>query len=421
MGNQGEQNQERPSGDRRPVSQSYREKLLSPGGLGFLVSHGEADDIVSGWKGFFAKQQAKSEAGNGGEEGVATDDDMGDTQSNIYPVLLVTSEQYTSWCKPLMNSLIIKVLGLSVPKHVLIDRGRRMWKPKQPLKVVPLSNKYYIVSFSSKEDRDYAYYEGPGMIHDHYLLVQRWTPNFNPRKADGQKKVAVWVRIPDLPLEFCTVESLGMVGNMIGRIIKIDRSTSIYDKGAMCSAMRRSRVPIRKQGQESRRRMWRWGIMVANSKEPVGLEAGRKSNLMGTTEEMTKGQKDQQSPTEKPVTILQRVVLSNNNHLGLQMILSRDWRRGMHGAVGIKDQEISPCEVPISHTLSLDHVESSSAVGVLPSQDFNTSQGTETEAIVEDVDMEGNHVGSTNVSLVKTNVDNILGHGLGSAHATVSQ
>ncbi|KAI9089718.1 hypothetical protein K1719_029011 [Acacia pycnantha] len=131
-----------------------------------------------------------------------------------------------------MNSLIIKVLGLSVPRHVLFDRVRRMWKPQQPLKVIPLNNEYYIVSFSNKEDREYAYAEGPWMIDDHYLLVQRWRPNFNPWKADRQRKIAVWVRIPDLPMEFCTVESLEMIGNMIGKIIKIDRATSIYDKGA---------------------------------------------------------------------------------------------------------------------------------------------------------------------------------------------
>lgn len=97
--------------------------------------------------------------------------------------------------------------------------------------MVPLSNEYYIVSFSSKEDRDYAYYEGPWMIDDHYLLVQRWRPNFNPWRADRQRRIAVWVRIPNLPMELCTVKSLGLIGNMIGKMIKIDRSTSIYDKG----------------------------------------------------------------------------------------------------------------------------------------------------------------------------------------------
>ncbi|KAI9109988.1 hypothetical protein K1719_019029 [Acacia pycnantha] len=222
-----EQHQESKGGDRRPVSISYREKLLSPGGLGFLVSHEEADDIVSGWKGFFAKKLPDTETGNDGNEEVGSDEDMEVAASSRYPVLSVTSYQYTTWCKPWMNSLIIKVLGLSIPKHVLIDRVRRMWKPKQPLKIVPLSNEYYIVAFSSKEDRDDAYYEGHWMIDDHYLLVQRWRSNFNPRKADCQRKVAVWVRIPDLPLEFCTVESL----EIIGKIIKIDRSTSIYDKG----------------------------------------------------------------------------------------------------------------------------------------------------------------------------------------------
>ncbi|KAI9102870.1 hypothetical protein K1719_023309 [Acacia pycnantha] len=135
------------------------------------------------------------------------EEDGDDATESQYPVLTMTEQQYTVWCRPWMNSLIIKVLGTSVPKHVLFDHVRRMWKPQQPLKVVPLSNEYYVVSFSSKEDRDYAYHEGPWMIDDHYILVQH------------------------LPMEFCTVESLGIIGNMIGKIIKIDMSKSIYDKG----------------------------------------------------------------------------------------------------------------------------------------------------------------------------------------------
>ncbi|KAI9122995.1 hypothetical protein K1719_005884 [Acacia pycnantha] len=78
-----------------------------------------------------------------------------------------------------------------------------MWRPKDPLKLIPLSNGYFIVSFSNKEDKEYAFQEGPWMIDDHYLIVQRWRPNFNPWKADLQCNIAAWV----------------------------DRSTSIYDKG----------------------------------------------------------------------------------------------------------------------------------------------------------------------------------------------
>ncbi|KAI9081188.1 hypothetical protein K1719_036947 [Acacia pycnantha] len=181
--------------ERRPVSISFKEKLLSPGGLGFLVNHDEEDDIVSGWRGFFAKQNDAMEKADREKE-ASRDETEGDVPPSQYPVLSMTEEQYTSWCRPWMNSLIIKVLGLSVPRHVLFDRVRRMWKPQQPLKVVPLNNGYFIVSFSNKEDRDYAFSEGPWMIDDHYL-----------------------------------VESLGLIGNMIGKIVKIDRSTSIYEKG----------------------------------------------------------------------------------------------------------------------------------------------------------------------------------------------
>ncbi|KAK4270040.1 hypothetical protein QN277_023126 [Acacia crassicarpa] len=145
--------------------------------------------------------------------------------------LRFTSDEYTAWCLPWMNSLIIKVLGAHFPTYVIRDRINRMWRPKDALKLIPLSNGYYIVSFSNKEDREYALQEGPWMIEDHYLIVQRWRPNFNPWKADLQCIIAAWVRLPDVPFEFYNVESLRRIGNMIGKMIKVDRSTSIYDKG----------------------------------------------------------------------------------------------------------------------------------------------------------------------------------------------
>ncbi|KAI9079606.1 hypothetical protein K1719_038433 [Acacia pycnantha] len=145
-------------------------------------------------------------------------------------VLNFTAEEYAAWCLPWVNSLIIKVLGASFPTYIIRDRINRMWRPKDPLKLIPISNGYYIVSFSNKEDRDYAYQEGPWMIEDHYLIVQRWRPNVNPWKADIQCRITAWVRLPDVPFEFYNVESLRRIGNMIGKMIKIDRSTSIYDK-----------------------------------------------------------------------------------------------------------------------------------------------------------------------------------------------
>ena len=70
------------------------------------------------------------------------------------------------------------------------------------------------------------------MIGDHYLLVQRWRPNFNPWKADREKRIAVWIRIPDLPSELYNVESLRRIGNLVGKTLKIDRTTTLSEKGS---------------------------------------------------------------------------------------------------------------------------------------------------------------------------------------------
>ena len=99
------------------------------------------------------------------------------------------------------------------------QRMERMWGHKT-IRATPLNNGYYIVSFSSKEDRDFAMQEGPWMIGDHYLLAQRWRPNFNPWKADREKRIAVWIRIPDLPSELYNVESLRRIGTLVGKTLK---------------------------------------------------------------------------------------------------------------------------------------------------------------------------------------------------------
>ncbi|KAI9110956.1 hypothetical protein K1719_018076 [Acacia pycnantha] len=188
-----------------PSSLSYRDKLLSPGCGGFLMKHSEEDDIVNGWKDYFHRMNER-DISDVSEEAETTNAQTVRRLEGKTGDLKFTAEEYTAWCLPWMNSLIIKVLGASFPTYIIRDRINRMWRPKDPLKIIPVNNGYYIVSFSNKEDRDYAFQEGPWMIEDHYLIVQRWRPNFNPWTADLQCHIAAWIRLPDVPFEFYNVE-----------------------------------------------------------------------------------------------------------------------------------------------------------------------------------------------------------------------
>ena len=89
-----------------------------------------------------------------------------------FPKLSMTADEFQMWCKPYLNSLIVKLMGKTFGVGFMRQRMERMWGHKT-IRATPLNNGYYIVSFSSKEDRDFALQEGPWMIGDHYLLVQR--------------------------------------------------------------------------------------------------------------------------------------------------------------------------------------------------------------------------------------------------------
>ncbi|XP_019190016.1 PREDICTED: uncharacterized protein LOC109184469 [Ipomoea nil] len=96
--------------------------------------------------------------------------------------------------------------------------------------VMALDDVYHVVRFRSVDDYEFAKYGGPWSIMDHYLIVQDWRPNFDP-KSDKTERVLVWVRFPDLPMEYYDYPYLMKLGKKIGEPKYIDETTSIGSKG----------------------------------------------------------------------------------------------------------------------------------------------------------------------------------------------
>lgn len=91
-------------------------------------------------------------------------------------------------------------MGKNVSFKAIENNLQRKWTKKGSTKIVDIPDGYYLVHFSSEEDYSFALYEGPWMIADYYLIVQRWRPMFL-QDVELAKKVAVWIRLPRLPLE----------------------------------------------------------------------------------------------------------------------------------------------------------------------------------------------------------------------------
>lgn len=93
-----------------------------------------------------------------------------------------------------------------------------------------LGNDFFLIKYSNSDDRDFVLFKGPWMITDHYLTMRPWHPNFDPFEATIDR-VAVWVRLPDLAMEYYDNGLPWMIGNYIGRTFKIDRTTAIGTRG----------------------------------------------------------------------------------------------------------------------------------------------------------------------------------------------
>ncbi|KAJ8433602.1 LOW QUALITY PROTEIN: hypothetical protein Cgig2_016532 [Carnegiea gigantea] len=68
-------------------------------------------------------------------------------------------------------------------------------------------------------------------IGDNYVAIQEWVPNFIP-KEDKITKLATWVRIPKLSVEYFNKNFLlNKIGSKIGRVLRVEHTTETVEKG----------------------------------------------------------------------------------------------------------------------------------------------------------------------------------------------
>lgn len=100
------------------------------------------------------------------------------------------------------------------------DWIQRNWRPQLKNSVIcyPVGRGFFIFEFTSKEDRDLVFRNGPYFMGNQGLYLNKWTPDFDP-SVDVPKEVPVWVRLPNLPIHCWSYQSLQKIGNGLGRFI----------------------------------------------------------------------------------------------------------------------------------------------------------------------------------------------------------
>lgn len=146
------------------------------------------------------------------------------------PEIIVTDKELETWSYDWRLTLVVHVLGKKINYRMLESKVNRDWARSGTVKIIDLPRGFFAVHFESEEDYKHVLFEGPWMVADHYLLVQRWRPNFL-NSARKESKVAVWIRVPELSLELYNQTFLKRLGGSLGTYLKMDRLTSIQSRG----------------------------------------------------------------------------------------------------------------------------------------------------------------------------------------------
>ncbi|XP_075662960.1 uncharacterized protein At4g02000-like [Castanea sativa] len=98
------------------------------------------------------------------------------------------------------------------------------------MECIDLQIGFYLIRFDLVEDLDKVIKEGPWFIGDQFLSINPWTPNFIPVEATC-KSVALWARLPQLPIEYYETSVLREIGQAIGPVLRIDAQTATESHG----------------------------------------------------------------------------------------------------------------------------------------------------------------------------------------------
>lgn len=99
------------------------------------------------------------------------------------------------------------------------------------LDCVILGKDFFLIRFSNSDDYDKVLRGGPRFVGEHFLAIRPWVPYFKASKAK-LSLVAMWVRLPELPIEFYDALVLREIKNAIGPVLRIDSYTTSETKGS---------------------------------------------------------------------------------------------------------------------------------------------------------------------------------------------
>ncbi|XP_010463475.1 PREDICTED: uncharacterized protein LOC104744160 [Camelina sativa] len=150
--------------------------------------------------------------------------------ANGEPLVTIGQEMLDAMHGLWKQCMIVKVFGKHIRLSVLSRRLREMWKPKGAMYVMDLPRQFFMVRFEQEDEYLAALIGGPWRAFGSYLMVQAWSPDFDPLK-DEIVTTPVWLRLSNIPISFYHQSILMSFARGLGKPIKVDLTMLKFERG----------------------------------------------------------------------------------------------------------------------------------------------------------------------------------------------
>ncbi|XP_042484404.1 uncharacterized protein LOC122064704 [Macadamia integrifolia] len=176
-------------------------------------------------------------SGDSGEKGamVVEDDDggarealdrgpEGPSQVGGKRRVVISQRDYESKRQNFRFALIGRVNFHLISLDALRREAREKWNLSQGVLMHPLGKGYVIFQFQCEGDKAAMWQRSPLRVGDQVIQFQHWKPDFNIHEKQFFTKL-VWIRFPDLSLEYWHENVLLSIAKAVGRPVALDRRT----------------------------------------------------------------------------------------------------------------------------------------------------------------------------------------------------
>ena len=164
------------------------------------------------------------------------------------PVITIGQEVMDAMRGLWKRCMIVKVLGRNISIAVVSRKLRKLWKPKGVMHVMDLPRHFFMVRFEEEDEYLLALTGGPWRVFESYLMVQAWTPEFNPLR-DEITTTPVWVRLSNIPVTLYHRPILMSIVRGLGKPIKVDLTTLNYERARFARVCVEVDLGSRSRGQ----------------------------------------------------------------------------------------------------------------------------------------------------------------------------